>query len=230
MRRRSEDGKTRAFYEGVYADDFEKQPVERLARLVELFDLKRLDDVVDFACGNGMLAGLISDKVRRYTGVDFSEAFIAAAGRRAETLGIANARFIRDDIVGFCERHQGAFDKAFTMDFSEHISDAAFVSIYSAIFDSLKQGGTLYIHTPNGDYFIEVLKRVGILRQFSEHIAVRSAPAYRALLAKTGFHDIEIRRIAHYNVMKYFHFLSYLPLVGRYAAARLFISCVKRAS
>jgi SAM-dependent methyltransferase len=220
-------GEPRDFYEGRYVDDFEKQPVERLARLVPLFDLNREDDIVDFACGNGMLAGLISGRIKRYTGVDFSRAFITAAERRAELLGITNARFVCDDIGRFCAKHRGVFSKAFTMDFSEHISDAAFISVYSAILGSLKQGGTLYIHTPNGDYFIEVLKRIGVLRQFPEHIGVRNARCYRELLRKSGFQDVEIRRIAHYNVMKYLHFLSYLPVVGRFGAARLFIECVK---
>ncbi|MBN2225320.1 MAG: class I SAM-dependent methyltransferase [Deltaproteobacteria bacterium] len=220
---------TKDFYEGEYVGDFERQPVDRLRRLLPLLGLGKDDKVVDFACGNGMLADVIHDRVGDYTGVDFSRAFIAAAGRRAELLGITNVRFVCDDIVRFCARHRDTFEKAFTMDFSEHISDDDFMSIYSSIFGSLKEGGTLYIHTPNGDYFIETLKRIGILRQFPEHIAVRNAPRYRELLEKVGFRDITIRHIAHYNVLKYLHFLSYLPFVGKFGKARLFMECRKRA-
>jgi 2-polyprenyl-6-hydroxyphenyl methylase/3-demethylubiquinone-9 3-methyltransferase len=229
MRQRSEKEGSRDFYEGDYVDDFERQPVERLGRLVPLLDLKRDDRVVDFACGNGILAGLISDRIDAYTGVDFSRSFIAAARRRAKSLGLSNARFVCDDIVHFCSGHEGAFDKAFTMDFSEHIPDDDFASIYSAILGSLREGGTLSIHTPNGDYFIELLKRIGVLRQFPEHIGVRNASRYRELLDGAGFQDITVRHLAHYNVMKHVHFLSYIPFVGKFGAARLFIQCRKRA-
>jgi 2-polyprenyl-6-hydroxyphenyl methylase/3-demethylubiquinone-9 3-methyltransferase len=223
MKRRLSRDELKGFYEGSYVDDYRKKSVRRLERLVPLFHLDKDDVVVDIGCGDGMLSQVVHGRVGSYVGVDFSERFIAAAQERARSSGIGNTRFVRADIVEFCAENRGRFDAAFTMDFSEHIDDEDFHRIYTAVRDSLKKGGSLYLHTPNRDYFLEILKHHGIIRQFPEHIAVRRDRHYIRLLDEAGFSNISLRYLPHYNVMRYLHFLSAIPLVGRYFRARLFI-------
>ena len=153
-----------------------------------------------------------------YDGVDFSADFIAAAEDLAE--GKERYSFHCQDIVAYCGEHRGEFDIAATLDFSEHIDDETFVRIYSAIRRSLKPGGRLYLHTPNLAFFMEQLKDKGVLRQFPEHIAVRDADQNVDLLRQCGFRQIDVEKIAHYNVLRYLHPLSSISDVF---AARLWI-------
>lgn len=213
---------------GHYVEEYLQKPISRVARLLPFFDLKPNDVVADFACGTAMLLEVIGDKVSQYVGIDFSEDFIAAAVRRATQMGIRNATFECTGIVDYCQLHPEKFDKAFTLDFSEHIYDEMFLEIYRAIHRSLKPGGVLYLHTPNGDYLIEIAKKVGILEQFPQHVAVRNADWNRRLLDSVGFRSVRMRFISHYVApLKQFHALSYLPFLGKYFQARLFVECIK---
>ena len=214
-------------HSGAYVEDYERKPLSRLERLVPLMHLGPQDLVADFACGNAMLLPLIHDRVAQYHGVDFSPDFIASARRRAEANLITNCNFYCEDIVSFCDQHRGMFDVATAFDFSEHIDDDDFVRFFGAIRASLRDGGRLYLHTPNLTFFMERMKQHGILTQFPEHIAVRDAAANLELLALAGFapERMNVRRIAHYNVLKALHPLRHLPLIGDMFAARLFIEC-----
>ena len=216
------------FYKGSYVEKLGKQPVSRLRRLLPYFELKDSDIVADFGCGDGLLLSLIYSRVRRYVGIDFSEDFIAAANKRYSQAQIHNATFQRADIIAFCSQNNNTFDKAFTMDFSEHIYDDMFLSVYSAIFNSLKDNGKLYLHTPNGNYLLEILKNRGVLKQFPQHVAVRNAEENTLLLRQAGFSHVAVHFLPHYvRPLSYLHFLSYIPLIGRYFQARLLIVCSK---
>jgi 2-polyprenyl-3-methyl-5-hydroxy-6-metoxy-1,4-benzoquinol methylase len=216
-------------HSGAYVQMYERKPVSRIDRLVPRLKLRGDEILADYACGNAMLLPLVHDRVAMYHGIDFSADFIEAARRRATTHRISNCRFHCQDIVEFCGQHRGVFDVATAFDFSEHVDDLDFVRIFSAIRESLKAGGRLLLHTPNLDFFMERLKDHGVLRQFPEHIGVRTASDNRALLLDCGFAGDRIRSegIAHYNVLRFLHPMSRLPLIGGFFVARLFIECVK---
>jgi len=225
---RSEE-ELRALYDQKYVDQYDIHAVERMRRMLPFFELSGDEVVADFGCGNGVLLELVAPRVREYVGVDFSEAFVRAAERRRDALGIRHGRFHCEDIVAFCARHPNHFDAGFALDFSEHIYDEQFLRIFSAIRGALKQGAPLYLHTPNGEYFMEHLRARGILREIEGHVAVRDAGANQALLAQCGFADIQVRHLAHYlRPAAAFHFLGALPLVGRYLRARLLLTGRKR--
>jgi 2-polyprenyl-3-methyl-5-hydroxy-6-metoxy-1,4-benzoquinol methylase len=196
--------------------------------MLPFFELSGREVVADFGCGNGVLLELISPRVHEYVGVDFSEAFVRAAERRRDARGLRNATFHCSDIVAFCAEHPNRFDAAFALDFSEHIYDDQFLRIFRAIHGTLKPGASLFLHTPNGAYFIERLREWGILDRIEGHVAVRDAESNRALLAQCGFADVQVRYLAHYlKLASRFHGLGTLPLVGRYFRARLFLTCRK---
>ena len=219
----------RNFYKHEYVSQFPLVDNGKIKRLFKYISFDRHDKIVDFGCGNGLLLDFVFDKVYEYYGVDFSEEFIKAAQERAKMKNITNAHFICDDINNFCKHHHNYFDKAFTLDFSEHIYDEDFLEIYSSIKESLKDNKQLYLHTPNSNYILELLrKRNIILKQLPPHIALRNGKHYQNLLTKVGFKKIEILHIPHYiPVLSYLHFLSYFPLIGKYLRARLFIICRK---
>jgi cyclopropane fatty-acyl-phospholipid synthase-like methyltransferase len=208
-----------------YVETFEKeQSPFRLKRLLDSINLNTSDKVVDFACGNGMLMSLIAHRVKQYTGVDFSKEFVASAQKKMHDLSINNAEFICSDIIDFCSENNEKFDIAFTMDFSEHVYDSDWLNILRSIKKSLKPGGKLYLHTPNADFFLEKMKANNfIVKQFPEHIAVRSPDENQLLLEKAGFKVNSIKLIPHYNILRFLHPVSLIPFIGKYFKARIFI-------
>lgn len=204
-----------------------QQSVRRLARLMPLMPLQPTDTVVDFACGNGMLLPMVAGRVQSYTGVDFSSDFIEAAQVRQTTSGITGARFVCADILDFCLENPAAFDVAFAMDFSEHVYDETWITLLQAMKTSLKPGGRLYLHTPNATFFLEQMKaRHFIVKQFPEHIAVRTPEHNVRLVEASGFHARAVHLLPHYNALRFLHGLSVLPWVGRYFQARIFMEAV----
>lgn len=217
--------KSIALHSGDYVEKYNRKSLGRVKRLVGLMETGAGEYIADFACGNGMLLQALGKREGQYVGVDFSQDFVDSANIWAERSGLINYRFVCADIINFCSQHPGEFDIATTLDFSEHIDDALAVQIYTAVHSSLKPGGKLYIHTPNLDFFMERAKDRGLIAQFPEHIAVRNGPQMLDILMQSGFERsrLKLRHIAHYNVLKLLHPLSYLPLVGKYFEARLWI-------
>ncbi|MFM5925139.1 MAG: SAM-dependent methyltransferase [Novosphingobium sp.] len=214
-----------ALHSGDYVARYNAKSIDRVAALARRMKLSPRARLADFACGNGMLLHALGTREGSYDGVDFSPDFIASANEWAAREGRANYRFHGQDIIAFCTGHPAEFDAAATLDFSEHVTDDLAIPIYAAIRQSLVPGGTLYLHTPNGDFFMERAKDVGILPQFAEHIAVRNGAETVDLLVKAGFarEGIRLTHIAHYNVLKWLHPLSGLPLIGKWFQARLWI-------
>jgi len=223
------DADPASLYGEDYVNRFEKnQSIERLRRLLPLMNLTLQSSVADFACGNGMLMELVAPIVREYAGVDFSRHFIDAANRKKAHLAIHNARFVCASIEDFCAEHPEYFDVALAMDVSEHIRDSEWISILASIKSSLKSSGRLYLHTPNADFLLEIMKSKHFLvKQFREHIAVRNPGQNAEMLYRAGFSKIETTFLPHYNFLRYLQPLASLPGVGRYFKARIFIAAEK---
>lgn len=214
-----------------YVKDFDTNP-KQLTRLKKLTNHMRLGsdfDVADFGCGSGMLMSLIAPQVQSYTGVDFSEPFIVSANKRKLISDMTNATFICTDIHTFCQQHSKQFDVGFALDFSEHVYDKEWIQILTSIRSSLKPKGKLYLHTPNADFFIEKMKaQQFILKQIPTHIAVRSLEENIALVKKAGFNVTQLKMLPHYNVLRFLHPISYVPVIGAYFQARIFIEAEVR--
>jgi 2-polyprenyl-6-hydroxyphenyl methylase / 3-demethylubiquinone-9 3-methyltransferase len=217
-----------AIYDQQYVDEYDPHAVQRIGRLVPLFGLAGHERVADFGCGNGTLLELISGRVAEYVGVDFSDPFVREARRRQAARGIRHAMFHCSDIVAFCAERPERFDVAFAIDFIEHIYDDQLRRIGSAIHGALNADGVFYLHTPNGEYFMERLRDWGVLRQIEGHVGVRDASRYEHLLADCGFSDVRVQYLPHYlRVAGALHGLGALPVIGQHFRARLFLTCRK---
>lgn len=223
------DDERRALHSDDYVQLLESVPSSRMTRLIPLWPLTPRTRMVDFASGTGLLASLVEDLVTSYEGVDFSQDFVDAARRIAAGKGLGKAVFHCEDIVKFCARHGADYELVVANDFSEHIYDADFLRIFSGAHAILKPGGHLCIYTPNLTFFWELMKDIGLARQFPQHVAVRDAAQHIALLERCGFNrqDIKVRYLPHFNILRFLHSFSHLPLIGRYFQAKLFIVCSK---
>lgn len=218
----------KALHGEQYVKNFEYQSPNRLGQLLKHIQLHDNAKVVDFGCGNGMLMDHIAHKVKFYTGVDFSEPFIAAANRRKSNTRADNVSFFCADIEEFCKDRTAEFDIAFAMDFSEHVYDEEWSKIIAGIRDCLAPKGILYLHTPNANFILEMMKaRNFLIRQFPEHIAVRSPEQNIVLLRRAGFNNITVMFLPHYNFLRFLDPLSALPVIGKYFQARLLIRAMK---
>jgi SAM-dependent methyltransferase len=208
-----------------YAERFDRMHGHRrLQQLLPLMRLTKGDDLVDFACGNGLLAAEVYERVGSYTGVDFSQPFIDLAIARAARLGARNLQFECASIGEFCATHAQRFDVACAFDFSEHVPDVEWRRILADMRGSLKSGGRLYLHTPNAAFVLEWLKRRNlILRQSPEHVAVRDMPGNLELLRESGFSIVAAHFVRHYNVLRFLHPLRHAPSIGSWFEARIFI-------
>ena len=185
------------------------------------------DKVSDFGCGSGLLMPYVAPLVHSYTGVDFSQPFIELANAKKESLGMANASFQCTSVEAFCSANQNAFDTAFALDVLEHVYDEDWRSILKSIRSSLTDEGRLYIHTPNARFFVEIMRKHNfILKQFPEHVAVRTPEENVALLENAGFRVARMLLLPSYTFLRMVHPLSYVPLVGGYFKARIFVEAV----
>ncbi|MCK4662593.1 MAG: class I SAM-dependent methyltransferase [Bacteroidales bacterium] len=216
--------KFRELHGKEYVELYKNKTPLRLERLVKYMMLDSIFSVADFACGNGILMEVISPKVKSYIGIDNSELFIKAANEKKEELFVKNADFVCSDINEFCMRHKKTFDVGFAMDFSEHVHDKEWVKILGSIRRSLKPNGKFFLHTPNAEFFIEKMKSKNfIFKQFPEHIAVRTPEHNAYFLREAGYNEVQVRLIPHYNILRIVHPLSYIPILGKYFKARIFI-------
>ena len=217
-------------YSRLYGKDYSlrmEKPVyrKRLKHILKHIHFTPHDTVLDAGCGSGLLLHFIKDRVSEYHGVDSSKCLFECANIRKDSIGFAHAYFHNEDIRTFCFRNPEKFDIACAFDVAEHMKNEDWAETLNALRISLKPGGKLFIHTPNGEYFLEILKKNNfILRQFPEHIGVRNPKEHLCLLEKSGFsRNIHIY-LAHYSVLlRWTHIFSFAPLFGKYMRARLLI-------
>jgi cyclopropane fatty-acyl-phospholipid synthase-like methyltransferase len=207
-----------------YMDRLLSQESDRLARLQKFIEVRNDFTIADFGCGNAPMLDVLGQKVGSYYGVDFSSAAIENAETRKDNSGFSNAHFNCGSVQTFCEENPGRFDAGFAMDFSEHVYDKEWTEILTSIKHSLKKGAKLYLHTPNGNYFLEIMKSKNfIVKQFPEHVAVRNARENTILLERAGYKINNVIFVPHYNILKTLHGFSYIPWIGSYFQARLLI-------
>jgi hypothetical protein len=72
---------------------------------------------------------------------------------------------------------------------------------------------------------MERARQFRLVPPFPEHIAVRNGEQTAAILVRAGFapESITVQTVPHYNVLKWFHPLSKLPLIGQLFSARLWL-------
>jgi 2-polyprenyl-6-hydroxyphenyl methylase / 3-demethylubiquinone-9 3-methyltransferase len=211
-------------YDDTYVSKYHQKPGLRYKNILSEINIKSDDKILDIGCGNGLLFGEIMQKVRYCDGVDFSDDFIQVCKTKFPDF---KNNFHCDDVIRFCSGKKQYYTKAFMLDFTEHVYDSELLQIFMAAKNVLTNDGELILHTPNGMYFPEILKKIGILKQLKGHVAIRNGEQYKILLNSAGFKNIKIIYLSHYNFLRYFDFLKFIPFVGKFFKARLLIIAKK---
>ena len=90
-------------FEEIYNGEVNRKLCNRIAAMVA-----STDDVLECACGTGMLSKYIARKCRRLVATDFSIGMLRQAKKKCE--GLTNIKFARADIMHLKYKN-GAFDK-----------------------------------------------------------------------------------------------------------------------
>jgi len=218
-----------SLHSGDYAATYADNHHVRIDKIIPRVALPPNAAVVDFGCGPALSLGHLKDRIAKYVGVDFSPDFISIAKSRAREMGADNAEFYCGSIESFGNKNPDRFDAVFAFDISEHVSDDEWSPIVQSAWKTLKPGGVIYLHTPNVNFIIERMKEHNfILKQFPEHIAVRTPKANAAFFIEAGFVDVKVDLISHYiNVLRPLHWFAWIPIVGTIFAARIFLTARK---
>lgn len=217
----------REMYDAEY---FSGLPVDssRIQQIIQRIDFSPGDSVCEFGAGLGHVLFAIQDRIAYGFGVDFSSYAVEEARKYGATHKINHIDFSCADIVDLPsdKRYKHRFDKILMMDVTEHIEDDLLADFLASALTLLKPGGHVIIHTPNAEYFLEILKNKGIfMQQLPGHIAVRSLAHYKTLLEAAGFAMESTRYLPHYRLpMRLVDAaLMHLPLLGRLFRSRLLL-------
>lgn len=217
----------RELYDPEY---FSGLPVDsaRIQQIIKHIDFSQDDAVCEFGSGLGHVLFAIQDRVAYALGVDFSSYAVEEARKYAATHKINHVNFSSANVVDLPveEGYKHRFDKILMMDVTEHIDDDLLADFLSSALTLLKPDGQVIIHTPNAEYFLEIMKSKGVfMQQLPGHVAVRNLAQYQGLLESAGFKLESTRYLPHYRLpMRLVDIaLMRLPLLGRLFRSRLLL-------
>ena len=106
---------------------------------------------LDAGCGSGWFAIYMADHGNEVVGINFDGKAVAAAQRRVQMRGLANARFIEGDLreLDRLAPELGTFDQIICFETIEHIKDDA--KLVRDLAAMLNPGGRLMLTTPSNE-------------------------------------------------------------------------------
>ncbi len=152
------------------------------------------DDVLELGCGSGHYTRWLADRVRKITGVDFSEAAI----EKARSLGMKdNMQYAVADICSLSLFRDHSFDRILAIDVLEHLPDDHLAGALSEVERLLRAHGVFVFFTPCRSHWLERLKHRNIIfRQTTGHIGVRTEGEYRSIVERQG---LKIKEVIRYE-------------------------------
>ena len=128
-----------ALYDGSAHDTLEAAQARRLARIVEMLDVKPQDEVLEIGCGWGTLAAtLAKDAGARVTGVTLSTEQLAFARERASQWGVAERVDLR---LQDYRDVPGQFERIVSIEMIEAVGEAYWPTYFATLRERLKPGG-----------------------------------------------------------------------------------------
>lgn len=178
----------------------------------------RPDDVViDLGCASGGVTFLLASRCREVVGVDASPIALEMAERERERRGLANVRWLLSDVADLSALPAASADAVAAIDVVEHVDNATLAAMLEGCRRVLRPGGRLGIYTPDRLHYVERFKaRNLVLRQFPEHIAVRTTSDYLRFLSDASFTlSLQDWSVSPFPLVRWVEkALSPLPFIG----------------
>ena len=125
-------------------DDRQSSTAEDDCRLLDTLGLSAGDILADFGCGTGILACEAARRCSTVHAFDISTAMLAAAGRRAESLGLSNIEFHRAGFLS-ADLPENSIDLITSKFALHHLPDLWKGVALSRLQGLLKPGGRLFL-------------------------------------------------------------------------------------
>lgn len=174
----------------------------KIALLNKVGSFSKEDIVLDAGCGSGNVVFFLADRVLKVIGADMSKNAIEFARQRALGLKMGNLSFDKINLKKLPYPNE-SFTKVVLFEVIEHLGLDDYHKIISEIYRVMKNGGELYITTPNKlslwpviERFLDTFKLVPQLRN-KQHILQLTIALTTKVIIKNGFYVKETGTINH---------------------------------
>jgi len=200
----------------------------RMKQILKMVQPRAEDIILDLGCATGSTAHSCGKFGADVTGIDLSPLAIQKAKELYKNY--KNLHFLICNVADLSIFEDEYFDKAVATDLVEHLYQNVFEKMVQETWRVLKKGGTLSIYTPCKTHIIERLKTKNfILKQFPEHISVKSMKEIISPLKAYGFKvDMAYFTTSPFPFLKYVELLMQpIPLWGDLFKYRICVRGVK---
>jgi ubiquinone/menaquinone biosynthesis C-methylase UbiE len=211
-----------AYFTGLHPQHWFKNPPrkyeERNRDLLRVIEPEPEDRIVELGSARGDVSFLLSGRCREVIGVDAAPEALVLAEEERIRRGISNVHWLLSDVADLSPIGSGSVDAVAAIDLVEHIDDRTLRQMLTECRRILKPGGRLGIYTPDRLHYVERMKAHNLLlRQFPQHIAVRTAEAYRDLMRGAGLRlSLDTWSVSPFPGVRHLErSLSLLPFLGR---------------
>ncbi len=159
----------------------------RVRKVLEIYDPRPGDRVVDLGCGWGTFDFVLSGRVGEVVGVDFSEKSVELCRRRLEAEPRENVRFLCADAAD-TGLEGGGWDVVIAADLFEHLYPEDSGRVVREAFRLLRPGGRFSVWTPHRGHILEILKNHDIvLKRDVSHVDYKSMKRMTGMMQDAGF-------------------------------------------
>jgi cyclopropane fatty-acyl-phospholipid synthase-like methyltransferase len=210
-----------AYYEELHPRHWFKSPArkfeERDRDVLRLVAPTASDRVLELGCARGDVTFLLARHAGHVTGVDAAEEALLMAESERARRGLSNVSFLKADVADLSPVADGSIDAVAAIDVVEHVDDPTLEAMLKECRRVLAPNGRLALYTPERAHYVERMKAHDFLiPQFPQHIAVRRAGAYEAMLRGAGL-DVELSTysVSPFPLVRHAErLLAPLPLLG----------------
>ncbi len=159
----------------------------RIRKVLEIYDPRPDDRVVDLGCGWGTFGFVLSGRVAEMVGVDFSQKSIDLCRKRLESDPRENLRFLCADAAD-TGLEGGSWDVVIAADFFEHLYPEDAERVVREAYRLLRPGGHFSVWTPHRGHILEILKNHDILlKRDVSHVDYKSMKRMTGMMTEAGF-------------------------------------------
>jgi len=139
--------------------------------------------VLELGCGRGYLLEYLRNLgYKNLKGIDISDEQIIISKEKGFDAKAASA-------IEYLESNDAKFSLIFALDFIEHFYKEELIPLFQAIFNRLDEGGTLIMHTPNGQAIASPRMVYGDLT----HLTIFTPDSAMQILRLVGFRKIKFQ-------------------------------------
>jgi cyclopropane fatty-acyl-phospholipid synthase-like methyltransferase len=217
-------------YEEIIRQAFESQSrrlTDQQKNVTSLVDLEEGDLLLDIGCGSGKYSAIFSHRAT-VVAIDFSIAAIEVSRETVEKYGVPRNVLLCQSFCQILPFKDSTFDKVLCIDLVEHLYPDDFQSMIDEIRRVLKDGGRLYIYTPNRIHVSELVKKL-LRRQEPGHIGLKTSGSIARSLSRSGYHTETVdHKPSHFAIYRQVEQrLMGIPLLGRLFRKRICIVASK---